>query len=183
MSKKILITGGPGTGKTKLINKLISQGYTCFEEKSRDITLSYKKKGIDQLFLSKPLLFSELLLESRISQYIESKSTKVDYVFFDRGIPDVVAYLNFKKTKYEKKFLNACIDHKYDIVFMLRPWVEIFTNDKERYESFEELVEIDKYLHKTYTKLNYKVIEIPKSTIDERVSFVVQFINNNNKSC
>ena len=182
MSKKILITGGPGTGKTALINKLISKGYTCFEEKSREITLSYKKKGIDQLFLSKPLLFSELLLDSRINQYLESKITKVDQVFFDRGIPDVLAYLDFKKTKYEEKFLNACKDYKYDIVFILRPWEEIFINDKERYENFQELVEIDKCLHKTYTKLNYKVIEIPKASINERMDFILQFINNN-KSC
>ena len=182
MSKKILITGGPGTGKTALINKLISKGYTCFEEKSREITLSYKKKGIDQLFLSKPLLFSELLLDSRINQYLESKITKVDQVFFDRGIPDVLAYLDFKKTKYEEKFLNACKDYKYDIVFILRPWEEIFINDKERYENFQELVEIDKCLYKTYTKLNYKVIEIPKASINERMDFILQFINNN-KSC
>tara|TARA_B110000114_G_scaffold131495_1_gene137688 strand:+ start:57 stop:605 length:549 start_codon:yes stop_codon:yes gene_type:complete len=182
MSKKILITGGPGTGKTALINKLISKGYTCFEEKSREITLSYKKKGIDQLFLSKPLLFSELLLDSRINQYLESKKTKVDHVFFDRGIPDVLAYLGFKKIKYDEKFLNACKDYEYDIVFILRPWEEIFINDKERYENFQELVEIDKCIYKTYTKLNYKVIEIPKTSINNRMDFILQFINNN-KSC
>ena len=81
MSKKILITGGPGTGKTALINELISEGFICFEEKSREITSSYKKKGVDQLFLSKPLLFSELLLNSRIEQYLDSNNTKNDEVF------------------------------------------------------------------------------------------------------
>ena len=69
MSKKILITGGPGTGKTSLFNSLISDGFVGFEEKSREVINSYKKKGIDQLFLTNPLLFSDLLLESRINQF------------------------------------------------------------------------------------------------------------------
>ena len=50
---------------------------------------------------------------------------------------------------------------------------------KERYENFQELVEIDKCLYKTYTKLNYIVIEIPKASINDRMDFILQFIENN----
>ena len=70
MEKEIVvITGGPGTGKTTIIDALIEQGYSCFPEISRQITLEAKKQGIEQLFLEKPLLFSELLLEGRKKQY------------------------------------------------------------------------------------------------------------------
>ena len=62
-TKKIVITGGPGTGKSSLINELIKRGYTCLEEISRQVTLDAKKQGIDQLFLTNPLLFSELLFK------------------------------------------------------------------------------------------------------------------------
>ena len=57
----IVITGGPGTGKTTIIDAFIEQGYACFPEISRQITLEAKKEGIEQLFLERPLLFSELL--------------------------------------------------------------------------------------------------------------------------
>ena len=177
MSKKILITGGPGTGKTVLINELISKGFICFEEKSREITSSYKKKGVNQLFLSKPLLFSELLLNSRIEQYLDSNNIKNDEVFFDRGIPDVIAYLDFKEISYGEKFLNACKKHKYDIVFMLRPWEEIYINDTQRYESYKELVKIDNFIYNTYTSLNYKITEIPKTSIKNRLEFILKIIN------
>ena len=66
MQKKIVITGGPGTGKTTLINALITSGYNCLPEISRQVTLQAQKDGIEQLFLEKPLLFSELLLSGRI---------------------------------------------------------------------------------------------------------------------
>ena len=68
----IVITGGPGTGKTTIIDALIEQGYACFPEISRQITLEAKKQGIEQLFLEKPLLFSELLLEGRKKQHLQA---------------------------------------------------------------------------------------------------------------
>ena len=81
MSKKILITGGPGTGKTSLFNSLISDGYVGFKEISREVINSFKKKGVDQLFLTNPLLFSDLLIESRISQFNDSNKNKEKNVF------------------------------------------------------------------------------------------------------
>ena len=38
MNKKILITGGPGTGKTELIKGLENLGFNCEKEISREIT-------------------------------------------------------------------------------------------------------------------------------------------------
>ena len=49
---KIVITGGPGTGKTSIINKLEDIGHTVFHESSREIIQKYKKLGHNQLFLS-----------------------------------------------------------------------------------------------------------------------------------
>ena len=69
MLKKIVITGGPGSGKTSLIDFLEENGYQCQHEISRQVTLEAKKKGIDQLFLSDPILFSQLLLKGRLQQY------------------------------------------------------------------------------------------------------------------
>ncbi|MGB5418614.1 AAA family ATPase, partial [Algibacter sp.] len=51
-TKKIVITGGPGTGKSTLVNELINRGHICLEEISRQVILDAKKQGIDQLFLT-----------------------------------------------------------------------------------------------------------------------------------
>ena len=81
-TKKIVITGGPGTGKSTLVNELIRRGHTCLEEISRQVTLDAKEQGIDQLFLTKPLLFSELLLKGRQKQFIDADMHKDETVFF-----------------------------------------------------------------------------------------------------
>jgi predicted ATPase len=174
--KKILITGGPGTGKTSLFNSLISDGYVGFKEISREVINSFKKKGVDQLFLTNPLLFSDLLIESRISQFNDSNKNKKENVIFDRGIPDVLAYLDFKKIQYDQHYIIACKKHRYDIVFILRPWKDIFVNDNERYESFEESLQIDKYIYNTYKNLKYNIIDIPNMSITKRKDFVINTI-------
>lgn len=106
-TRKIVITGGPGTGKSTLINHLISKGYLCTEEISRQVTKEAQKKGIDQLFLTDPLLFSKLLLEGRQKQYMDSEIHKGQTVFFDRGIPDVLAYMDYIGDQYPETFVEA----------------------------------------------------------------------------
>ena len=46
MNKKILITGGPGTGKTELIKGLENEGHNCEHEIVRKITEEAQKKGV-----------------------------------------------------------------------------------------------------------------------------------------
>ena len=44
-SKKIVITGGPGSGKTSLIDELENKKFNCEKEIVRPLTLEGKKEG------------------------------------------------------------------------------------------------------------------------------------------
>ncbi len=177
MPQKIVITGGPGTGKSTILNELIHQNYDCMPEISRDIILQAKEKGIEQLFLKKPLLFSQLLLEAREKQYLEADKIKTEIVFFDRAIPDIHGYMNYLGIDYPKYYHQSSYKNRYTSVFMLPPWEEIYVSDNERYENYEQSLAIHNHLKKTYLELDYKIIDVPKETLDKRIHFILKNIS------
>jgi len=176
MQQKIVITGGPGTGKSTIIEELIKRNFTCMREISREITLNARKNGTEQLFLTKPLLFSELLLEGRINQYAEAKTKNTNLIFFDRGIPDVHAYMNYISIDYPTTYHTKSNLYRYNYIFLMPPWEEIYISDNERYENFEQALAIHNHLKRTYQELNYKIIEVPIGTIEVRTNFILDYL-------
>ncbi len=174
MAKEIVvIIGGPGSGKTTLIEGLIKKGHICYPEISREITLDARERGIEQLFLEQPLLFSELLLEGRMKQHQNALTEKSHVVFLDRGIPDVLAYMHYIGDAYPSFFDDACRNYRYTKIFFLPPWEEIYIADEARYENYEQAKLIAAHLAETYQKYGYSLIEVPKGTVDKRILFIL----------
>ncbi len=175
--KKIVFTGSPGSGKTTLLNIFKTlNNYRCIDESSREIIIKNQKAGIDNIFRKSPLEFSKLLLENRIDQYNENKNHK-ETLIFDRGIPDILAYLNNENFKELNTFESASLKYKYDLIFIFEPWKEIYSTDNERKESFDEAIQIHKQILNTYSKLGYLPIPVPKRSIEERKKFVIEEIS------
>lgn len=174
-SNKILITGGPGSGKTALINALENRKFNCEHEIVRNLTLEGKGNGIDQIFLKDPLIFSEKLLELRIGQF--NKKQISENTFYDRGVHDVLAYLNYIKVKYDHLLTEKAEKIKYDKVFILPPWKDIYRQDEIRYESFNESVKIHDEIVKIYNFFKMKIIILKTGTIDQRIENILEFIN------
>tara|TARA_X000001036_G_scaffold171028_1_gene161746 strand:- start:33 stop:584 length:552 start_codon:yes stop_codon:yes gene_type:complete len=176
-NKRIVISGSPGAGKTSIIMGLKDKGYSVFEEFSRSLIKNLIATKKSNLFLSDPIGFSRNLLTAREKQYEASKKlihSKHQVVFYDRGLHDIYAYL--KATDIDNHFLKKRIySFKYDLVFLLRPWKEIFKRDSERLESFEQAEMYYPFIKKTYEK-HHKVIELPEVSIEKRIFFIESFI-------
>jgi predicted ATPase len=172
----IVIIGGPGTGKSSIIEGLVAKGYCCYPEISREVTLEAQKRGIEQLFLKEPLLFSQMLLDGRIKQFNNAQNEPHNWVFIDRGIPDVVAYLDYIGDDYPSHFTDACKENVYTKIFILPPWEAIYESDSERYENFDQAKTIYKHLTKTYIDYGYDLIEVPKDSVDNRILFILDKI-------
>lgn len=178
MQKKIVITGGPGTGKSTVIVELEKRNYNCMHEISREVTLMARKNGIEQLFLKDPMLFSKMLLEGRVNQFKKATAKKGDIVFFDRGVPDVFAYMNYLGVDYPAIFVDKSKENTYyNPVFIMPPWKEIYITDNERYESFEQSLAIYNHLKSAYKGLGYDIVEVPFGTAEERANFILENIH------
>ncbi len=184
-TKKIVITGGPGTGKTSIINELKRKNFYCFEEIIRTLTLAAKKENDASTHLSNPIafvndpmLFNTNLLNGRIAQFKQANIIEKKISFFDRGIPDVLAYMSFFNQEYGEIFTNACKENVYNYVFLLPPWKDIYKSDNERFETFEQSKKIHLHLVEIYKKFGYKIIEVPFGTIKERTNFILTILEN-----
>ena len=84
LSKKVIITGPPGSGKTSIISQLKKLKYNCLEEVARDFA-----KETNQKINSIDNDSEEIILKERINQYNRCKK---GLYFFDRGIFGSLAF-------------------------------------------------------------------------------------------
>ncbi|HLS29750.1 MAG TPA: ATP-binding protein [Flavobacteriaceae bacterium] len=175
--RKIVFAGGPGTGKSETIRALGRQGWHCLHEISRQIILEAQTEGISQLFLKDPLLFSQKLLKGRIQQYRTAEKLSGEVCFFDRGIPEISAYMEFQNEAVPDRFIEANLEHRYDQVFIFPIWDKIYTSDNERYETLGEAKKIDLFIRKSYKNLGYNLVEVPHAGVEARIDFILNHIN------
>lgn len=144
------------------------------------MTSKAKLEGEADTFASNPLVFvddafqfNKDLLQGRTKHYENSKELNTSISFFDRGIPDVLAYMDFFDQTYGDEFIEACENHRYDSIFIVPPWKEIYVSDNERLESFDEAERIHDALMDTYSRFGYDPILVPKNPVPKRVSFIL----------
>ncbi len=173
-TSKIVVSGGPGSGKTTIINSLKNLGYFCYDEISRDLIEKGKKNGCQNLFIERPLKFSKILWKRREEQYKNSIiQKKYDIVFFDRSLVDITSYLEFigkRNLNLEKRIVN----YNYDVVFLIKPTKKFYRKDFSRYEDFNESLIIHSILKKNYQK-HFKTIKVPFKNISKRLNFIIEF--------
>ena len=176
---RVIITGGPSTGKTSLITNLENSGYNCIHETSREIIQESLASGSDVLPWKDLMKFSERVIQQRESHYHSAKSKNSKrFTFFDRGIPDVFAYMEYDKIEVPEKFLKLGESLRYHTKIFITPaWKAIFENDNERVEDFCKAEQLQHFIHNTYENLGYEVIIIPKGTIENRIRFILDHLD------
>jgi len=168
-----VLTGGPGSGKTSIIEALHRAGYARFRESGRRIIRAQVAARGRALPWDDRFLFAELMLRSDMRCYRRAEKL-TSRVFFDRGIVDVVGYLRLVGLSIPKHIQDAVEMFRYNrIAFVAPPWKEIYERDKERKQDFAEAVRTYATMVATYLDSGYEVLEIPRDSIERRMRFVL----------
>lgn len=178
MRKNIyIITGGPGFGKTELVNELRNLGYSCSGEFAHDLIAEQQSIGGEILPWKNPKLFQQEILKRRTAFF---ESVEYDQIAFaDRGIPDQLAFAQYRGFGFPERLSSVAKEYRYaPLVFITSPWPEIFRNNVVRTESFEEAVTIHDVITETYLSLNYQLIDLPLVAVKKRAEFILQTIQN-----
>lgn len=171
-----IISGGPGSGKTSLLGALAGHGYAVMPEAGRAIIRDQLAIGGTALPWEDPLAFAELMLSWDMRSYHEASAINRP-VIFDRGIPDVIGFLKVCGLEVPAHMLEAARRFAYyKRVFIARPWQEIFHEDSERRQSWEEAEATCKAMISIYRSLGYKISMLPNASVEERAEFVMSHI-------
>ncbi len=171
-----VITGGPGSGKTSLIDALARAGHAHTVEAGRAIIQ-------DQLAIDGPALpwrdpqaFAELMLSWELRSYRMAEAMSGP-VFFDRSVTDLLGYLTLIGRPVPAHIARAAARFRYNQrVFVAPPWPEIYAQDAERKQTLEEAVRTYEALVTAYAACGYELVSLPLVSVEERVRFVLDTI-------
>jgi len=172
-----IITGGPGVGKTTLLDELKNRGYKCVPEVARNIIKEQMDTDGDALPWGDTKKYADLMLSRSICDF-ERLYESDEVYFFDRGIPDTYGYEVLMGFEISRNLLDVTKKYRYNpMAFILPPWKEIYKTDNERKQDFNIAVETYHVMYKTYEALGYTPIEVPRLSISQRADFVIDKIN------
>ena len=169
-----VVSGGPGAGKTTLLVELATRGFPHAPEVARQIIRQQVKVGGAALPWADRAAYTTLMLEGSIESYVAHLDAAKP-VFFDRGIPDTLAYARHIGLGETEALERACQRYRYaPVVFLAPPWREIYVTDSERKQDFAEGERTYDHLAEVYRQCGYAVLELPRVSPAARAQFVVE---------
>jgi predicted ATPase len=171
--ERIIITGGPGSGKSTLIEKLKALGYPCMDEAARKVISQHEGGTISPWGDMQE--FVRLVYEQTFQGLQRPLSGPA---FCDRSILDCIAYLK-EAGMPVPDYLSEFDPHAYyrREVFILPPWQEIYRQEKARRQDYDKAVLLYKSLKNTYEDYGFLLTEIPPLTVGERIRFMFKKLN------
>ena len=195
MPTLILFTGGPGSGKTTLINEFQRQGFSIVPDRARELIRARQlirgreliRSNHEQRIPSSNMPPKTINVEQMVGRFFEIclhdyrryliKRQQHSIIFFDMGVLEAAATLiqsassiaNMKQTNIMKIISTI----QFDAVFLFPPWADIYVQDRERQHSFQHAQNVYQQLCQWYSQLGIQPLTIPKTNVTERVQFVL----------
>lgn len=169
--QRIVLTGGPGAGKTTTLEVLRSHGYATGEDAARSIIRERKLAGLPPR--PDALTFAQQIFEKEVETYHSVKSSPS---FFERGVVEAVGSLFGAGALNEDRVNRLLSDYRYQAVFVFPPWEEIYCMDEERDHTFEHAVRVYESTLGFYRRHEYEPIEVPLGAVGNRVNFVLEHV-------
>jgi predicted ATPase len=169
-SQRFVIAGGPGSGKSTLLHALAAAGEICYEEASR--TLIREQLACKGALLPWGDLWGFAQECGTRMQAQLADSTRHGRCFFDRGLPDLIGYLSHGGRSAPDAWRAASRDYA-PTVFFAPPWREIYVNDTERPQTFEEAQELSAHIRQAYLDCGFRLVELVTSPVPDRLGQVL----------
>lgn len=194
MIKKIVLTGGPGSGKTTVIESIKKNFGGKYKVIVVDETASYLinmglrpfgDNAIDMVDFQELVLKTQLAKEDVVDRAVEVLPDEDIIIIYDRGLLDNCAYITAEEfqevlNRFDKSYTINEFLEKYDLIINLVSREDFYTTDNNpaRSEAVDEALKLgSKTLAAWVGHSNLKIVS-PKDEIDEKIKEVLNHINN-----
>lgn len=173
VTRRYLVTGCSGGGKSSLIDLLAAWGFATIPEAGRLIVREQIAIGGSAVPWFDVDSFVERLSTASIESF-DGANRLNQTVFFDRGFIEPLAYWRSRDSQAFLALNGEIGGRRYcDPVFVAPPWPELFVSDNERQHDFSEAAAEYDSICETLNYLRYRQIEIPKLSVESRAEFIL----------
>jgi predicted ATPase len=170
-----VITGGPGTGKTVLINMLANMGYATVPEVARAIIDEGLAKGLSL----QEIRGDQHAWQATILQRILDTEAAIDpaaLTFFDRGAHDGLAFLRLYGLIPRDHWQPIMQNGPYHTVFLLEPLSDV-EQDYARIEDINMTKKLTDLTAGAYIEAGMEPIHIPFLPTEERLALILSHLH------
>ena len=171
-TKWSVITGAPCSGKTAVVHMLEQRGYNVVHEVARAYIDGELLKGktVTEIKTDEWAFERHILMEK---VRIESTLKKDEIIFFDRGVPDSIAYYKLNGLDATEPFQKS---HgvRYQNVFLFERLK--FLTDPVRSEDEKTARRLGRLIKESYQALGYDLIHVPLLSVEARIEFILKHL-------
>jgi predicted ATPase len=171
-----VLTGGPGAGKTTLVEAMKARGFATTEEAGRGVIRQEVESGGDGLPWVDRERFAELMFDWELRSYRQAER-QAGPVVFDRGLPDTIGYLWLEGLEPLAWIKEEAWRRRYNTrVFIAPPWKAIYGQDEQHRQSWDIAVRTYEVMAETYAAMDYDLVELPLASVADRAEFLADAI-------
>ena len=169
-----VITGGPSSGKSTVIRALKDMGYKTTIELARHyIDLQRMNGRSTEEIRANQRQFQHKVLNLQID--LERRLDPKEQIFFDRALPDEVAYYEYFKLEPDEKLVEYLQTASYKKIFIMD--LLPLDSDYARTEDREAQIDLHDRIIDVYKKRGEPIVFVPVLPVKERVQFVLDHLD------
>jgi len=151
--QKIIVAGGPGVGKTSLIEHIAKQGFPVVTECARPLIDQEQEKENGILPWTDIVAFQRLIIQEQIRK---EQEVTAERSFGDRSLGDIPGYLSGTGFNMDDELKPLIKEARYTKVFLLEQLAS-YEIDNERKETKEEADALHKAINEAYEYFGFSI--------------------------
>jgi predicted ATPase len=170
MDRLFVISGCSGGGKSSVLRELGRRSHHIVEEPGRRIIAEERGRADAALPWADPAAFATRAVAMSLAD-LEKAEILPGPVFFDRGLVDAAAALEFATGV---PISRTYATRRYNTrVFMTPPWPEIYVRDGDRRYGLDAAIAEYERLLKAFASLGHAVTILPKACVTQRADLIL----------